>query len=867
MHVASKFSHWALTRPSWVLGALLISLALALPGLLRVRIDTDGRSLLPLDAPELAEELGVRERFGLADLVAVVVERPGANGVFEADALEFVARLTRTLGDLPGVGPQNVSSLANEASDYVVPGTLDFRAWLEPLPDSREELDRLRADLREMPILHGTLVSLDDPASATAILVRTPVDVERSAWIAELRAALAAQTAPSGVRVHVVGAPVVEAGLGGHILADLVRLLPLAIGALAAVFWLAFRCAPAVLIPAAEVLGALVVTLGALGWSGHPLQLASAVAPLLLVALGVTDEIHILSDLRRTLRESPELDVPRAVAQTMQRLAGALSLTSLTTAAGFGAFALSPIASLRAFGALMVVGALFCLAWSLGVTPVLLARTARANWTSTAPSRAVRWDVRIEQLFERVARRAAGARGWVVAATLLLAVAAVVSIRSLRVDDSWIGGFAPDSEVRRSTERVDELFGGAHLLQVAVVAKLGVLEGSAEGAAFRAEAPQLSLPHPASGVASPNLTGARLCVQPLVPGETQPRAELCAAIHSTTREGERWTLQLDPLGPSIARRFPSAATQARWRIDSHGRVLRSDALAALAELEQELARERELGVGRVVGLHEHLSTMHRLLRGRALPSSSIPPDQLDALLHHYRRVRGERALRQVLDSTGEGALATVFLRASSFERTAEVLARLRTFEQRSLTPLGLELKLGGDVALSQALVGRIVPAQLSSLWLAGGLVALLCWLGLRSARETALCLAPAAVSVLANFVQLAALDGALGIASSMFAALTLGVGVDYALHLIWRARALATEGAPEPVVRAAGQIAPALCIDLFAVGGAFGLLALSSTPSNARLGTLMLCGVAAALLATLILTPAGYAFGVRPRSS
>lgn len=864
MLFADRLSRWALAHPRRVLLAFVAAVLVALPGLMRLRIDTDGRSLLPLDAPELAEERAVRERFELADLLAVVVEREGENGVFEADALELVVRLTRALGELPGVGAGNVTSLANEASDHVVPGTLDFRAWLDPLPTARADLDRLRADLREMPILRGTLVSLDEPASATAILVRTPEGLERSAWIAQVRAAVRAQNPPHAVRVHVVGAPVVEAGLGEHILADLLRLLPLAIGAIALVFWLAFRNAPAVLIPAAEVLAALVVALGALGWSGQPLQLASAVAPLLLVALGVTDEIHILSELRRTLRESPQLDCAGAVAKTMQRLSGALTLTSLTTAVGFGAFALSPIAPLRAFGAILAVGALFCLAWSLTATPILLARTSRAIWNARPDASERRWDLRAERFFERVARTSTRLRVWVGVGALTVAAAAVLAIRSLDVDDSWIGGFAPDSEVRRSTERVDALFGGTHLLQVAIVSKLSVHEGVEDGDAFRASAVELTLEAPTGDGANPILTGARLCVQPIVPGETRARGELCATIVAAELRGARWTLQLEP---SISRRFPSAATQARWRIDSHGRVLQSDALAALAALEEELAADETGSVGRAVGLHEHLSTMHSLMRSRAPRVRVLPPEQMEALLHHYRRVRGERALRQVLDREGAGALATVFLRASSFERTAGVLERLRAFEERSLAPLGLELKLGGDVALSQALVGRIVSAQLSSLWLAGAGIALLCWFALRSVRAVALCLAPAAVSVLANFVQLAALDGALGIASSMFAALTLGVGVDYALHLIWRTRSLEHDGAPAPVVRAASQIAPALCIDLLAVGGAFGLLALSSTPSNARLGTLMLCGVAAALVATVTLVPACYALPARPRSS
>jgi predicted RND superfamily exporter protein len=306
--------------------AVFVVLALA-PGLARLRIDVDGRALLPRDAPEVAVDRAVRERFDVRDAVAVVLERPGPNGVFETDAMEAVARITRALERLDGLGAGDVLSLANEPSDHVRPGSLEFRKWLEPMPATREQLDTLRGELIGAGIWNGTLLSNDSPPSATAVLVRVPEIADRGAWIASLQDAVREATGAEALfRVHVVGAPVAEALLGEHILTDLRLLLPIALVALSFVFALAFRNVIAVTLPALEVLVVLVCVFGAMGWSGSPVYLTSAVIPVILASVIVTDEIHVLAELRRRLAGREELDAASAVRATLERLAPAIDL-------------------------------------------------------------------------------------------------------------------------------------------------------------------------------------------------------------------------------------------------------------------------------------------------------------------------------------------------------------------------------------------------------------------------------------------------------------------------------------------------------------------------------------------------------------
>ena len=98
----------------------------------------------------------------------------------------------------------------------------------------------------------------------------------------------------------------------------------------------------------------------------------------------------------------------------------------------------------------------------------------------------------------------------------------------------------------------------------------------------------------------------------------------------------------------------------------------------------------------------------------------------------------------------------------------------------------------------------------------------------------------------------------LGVATSMFAGMTLGIGVDFAIHLLERYRLARRRGLDqaEAVTDAVTITGPAVFIDALAVALGFGILTLSQVPANARLGALVVLSIAGCLAATLLLLPA-----------
>ena len=116
---------------------------------------------------------------------------------------------------------------------------------------------------------------------------------------------------------------------------------------------------------------------------------------------------------------------------------------------------------------------------------------------------------------------------------------------------------------------------------------------------------------------------------------------------------------------------------------------------------------------------------------------------------------------------------------------------------------------------------------------------------------------PSLFAVVVKFAVMGWADIPLGVATSMFAAMTLGIGVNCAIHLL--------EGFDQ--ARAAGQTTlDALCLSLrltgppafvntLAMSLGFGVLMLSHVPANTRLGILLVLGLVNCFIASMLLLP------------
>jgi predicted RND superfamily exporter protein len=287
--------------------------------------------------------------------------------------------------------------------------------------------------------------------------------------------------------------------------------------------------------------------------------------------------------------------------------------------------------------------------------------------------------------------------------------------------------------------------------------------------------------------------------------------------------------------------------------------LRPDLLHRIEALGRFISDRREDSVGGVLSAADYIATTRFMVRNTETNAHQIPdtPQQVKMLWDNYRMARGPERLRQTVNTNYSKSLLTIFMKDANFVGTARLMEAIRGYEREHLAPHGVTLSFAGDVAVSQSLIERIVSTQVRSLGSSlAGIFVIVLVLG-RSLRGGVYCVLPSLLAVALNFAVMGWVGMPLGVATSMFAGMTLGMGVDFAIHLLERFQSARAGGkeVETAVVESLRGVGPAVVVNALGVALGFGILMLSQVPANARLGALVVLGVLNCLVATLLILP------------
>ncbi|HEX6202335.1 MAG TPA: MMPL family transporter, partial [Thermoanaerobaculia bacterium] len=376
-------------RPRAVAAAALAVTAAAAVGAARLELSIDLRSLRPAEHPAFEAERLLVEGFGLGldsstvvvsgdDLgealdrarrveaaVAAVAAAPDARVEIVSPARWLAAGevVERRLALLSGEAAAATGSAAASPAAAALAALEDeiARQGLARAPFA-PALDVLAAAARgEAPALpppaawpdwvRELLRVEEDGRAAVAVRLETPL----GAWPDGPPAAVVDAVRAAAPGAAVASVPRVGGELRQLILDDLRRLGGWALAAVAAVVVLSFAGRPRPLRGAALALAPVLLgslwTLGVAGFAGLPIDPFTVVVAPLLLGIGIDDGLHALQG------ERAFGSLPASLAASGR----AMTLTTLTTCAGFGSLALSRVPSLARGGVLVAVGTALCL--------------------------------------------------------------------------------------------------------------------------------------------------------------------------------------------------------------------------------------------------------------------------------------------------------------------------------------------------------------------------------------------------------------------------------------------------------------------------------------------------------------------------
>jgi predicted RND superfamily exporter protein len=723
----------ALRRPFAVLCLYGVLTAVAVSGLFRLELRTDGAALYPAGNPVVARSLADRTTFREAEQVLLLAtSREGGPRVASPEGFRFLQTLQSQLEELPGLEPRGVRSIVTLIEPPETLENLKIETFFEGWSGGEEDFPAVLARIRKLAVARGLFLA--DDGSAAAFYLSLDGNVDRREPIADLlRFIEARREAPFLLRL--TGPAVAETVLGDEVLRDLARLIPFAVLVFAFLLWIGLRSVGGVLLPLVQVLSTLVWTLGAMGWAGVPVTLVTTILPVVLTALSMTDEVHLLERVRDRLAgpASPER-VRTAAEGAFADLAAPLALSSLINAAGFLSFLTASLPPLRQFGLFASLGILLAMLFTFTLVPALVAALPPRWVEGRKPAATGGTGGGAGEFFARHAR-ASGLAG------ALLVATAVPGLFLLRVQDSWVDNFAPGSPLVAAERAFNRAFWGSYRFDVVLQDEFRFF-WTPEGAALLEEVHRLA-------EAAPHVGGVFSILPPL-----------------------------------------EAAARAR---------------------------------------------------GNPLPISALDPVETSKVgaLTEILRIRID--LAHILTIDGGSARVRLFIRNADYVKARELEAWLRERLPAAAERAGVRMHWSGDVPVALEVVGSIVGNQLRSLGGSAVLIALMLLVALRSARLAGIVMVPVLATNLLLFAVLGYAGIPLGIASSMFAALALGAGIDFALHYLaaWRRErqgGLSHDGAVAATLRTAGR---GLRWNATVLSLGFLVLSLSSIRPNATLGLLL----------------------------
>jgi len=376
----------ALMAPKVVAVLVAVATVVAAVGVSKLQVDDSLSELFRTNTEEFRRYEAIDRRFPSSEYdVLVVVEGPD---LLKKRQLEAFGELATEVQLIDGV-----SGLVSMLSARGPPDEMGYAAPIVPdeLPEGAA-YDAIISTLRSNDIVKGKFLSDDGTLALIIIALDREVVRERTARvvIGEINEVVEDVLAGTGLTAKLTGAPVMQLEIRNAVERDqlVYNGLGLLFGALIAAIF--FRRASLMMVAALPPVLAVTWSLGLLGWMGFKLNLFLNVMTPLIMVMGFSDSMQMVSAIRIRLREGD--DRHQAVRFAVRIVGPACVLAHGTALLAFSALLLSESGLIRTFGLAGAISTLISFVAVILVLPILgvmLIRNEAALARDRAPADAL----------------------------------------------------------------------------------------------------------------------------------------------------------------------------------------------------------------------------------------------------------------------------------------------------------------------------------------------------------------------------------------------------------------------------------------------------------------------------------------------
>ncbi len=425
----------------------------------KARIETNLEEYMPENHPAFVKSDRYEDIFAINDSVVVAVEN--SNSIYNFATLKQIKEIGNRLAELEEINKGEIKSLAKadniEGSDL----GLEIQPFFNKIPEEQTELENLKNQVQDNNMVSGRLVAENHKVA----LIRAELaegGADRIKLYNKIQRLVNNVEGPG--KVYIAGQPIVEGTLATLMPQDMKVMIPIVIFVISIVLLFTFSSIKSTLLTLGVVLFSTIWAFGLMAFFNIPIYAVSTMIPVMLIALGVADGIHLLIHLKDNLRNKVNISKEEAITDMVKNMWKPVVMTSITTAVGFISLLTSEVYAVKYFGLFTAFGVMSAMVFSLifipaGLQIFNLPKISKKKSNSKGKT---------DKILSSFANWVLTHKKKIILISLIVFIAGIIGAQNLWINSSFLSKFEEDEDIKVANNFINKHFGGTTNLNVII---------------------------------------------------------------------------------------------------------------------------------------------------------------------------------------------------------------------------------------------------------------------------------------------------------------------------------------------------------------------------------------------------------------
>ncbi|MFO7895769.1 MAG: MMPL family transporter [Candidatus Cloacimonadales bacterium] len=424
------------------------------------RMETDLDEYMPQNHPAFIFSNEMEEIFQIKDGIIIAIENDAT--IYQTSTLQKIKDLTKALGKMPEIEKSNITSLYTADNIIGSEDGMEVEAFYKQVPQDKANLAKLRQNVRSNEMVYGRIVSENE--NVTVIIAEIEDDVFSQKFYNDILELVRTFEGPE--KLYVAGSPIVEGTMAQLGPKDMAQMVPLVMLVIILVLLAILRSLKNTIFTLLVVTFSVIWAFGLMAAFSIPVYAVSTMIPVMLIAIGVADGIHLYSHLNLYLQKNPTASRKSAVEDMLKEMWKPVVMTSVTTSVGFFSLLTSEVYPIKYFGLFTAFGVSAAMLFSLLLIPAAI---LVFGYTKPKPVSAKKKSQ--TPLAYRFAESVIKYKLLTLLLTIVILAISIYGITQVWINSSFLDKFEKDSEIVLTDKFINENFGGTSTLNLILQGK------------------------------------------------------------------------------------------------------------------------------------------------------------------------------------------------------------------------------------------------------------------------------------------------------------------------------------------------------------------------------------------------------------